>query len=108
MEGARFCLSLLDCCCKAAAEAADLPALAFLNVVCILIASNLSGLGIKPTSQPSRTSRPIHHSLLNFCKKKNNNNNRDLEPGLRTGDSAAGSYVFDVQVVFDIETDDHF
>ncbi len=30
--------------------------------------SSLAGLGMNPTSQPSFTSRPIHQSLLNFCK----------------------------------------
>lgn len=29
--------------------------------------SSLTGLGMKPTSQPSFTSRPIHQSLLYFC-----------------------------------------
>lgn len=31
--------------------------------------SSLTGLGMKPTSQPSFTSRPIHQSLLYFCKE---------------------------------------
>lgn len=31
--------------------------------------SSLTGLGMKPTSQPSFTSRPIHQSLLYFCKQ---------------------------------------
>ncbi|MEQ2218355.1 hypothetical protein XENOCAPTIV_002019, partial [Xenoophorus captivus] len=29
--------------------------------------SSLTGLGMKPTSQPSFTRRPIHQSLLYFC-----------------------------------------
>lgn len=32
--------------------------------------SSLTGLGMKPTSQPSFTSRPIHQSLLYFCKQR--------------------------------------
>lgn len=32
--------------------------------------SSLTGLGMKPTSQPSFTSRPIHQSLLYFCKRQ--------------------------------------
>ena len=32
--------------------------------------SSLTGLGMKPTSQPSFTSRPIHQSLLYFCKQQ--------------------------------------
>ncbi len=36
------------------------------RVDCILISSSLSGLGMKPTSHPSLTRRPIHQSLLNF------------------------------------------
>lgn len=31
--------------------------------------SSLTGLGMKPTSQPSFTSRPIHQSLLYFCRQ---------------------------------------
>lgn len=30
--------------------------------------SSFTGLGMKPTSQPSFTSRPIHQSLLYFCR----------------------------------------
>lgn len=33
---------------------------------CIRICSNLTGLGIKPTSQPSLTNRPIHQLLSYF------------------------------------------
>lgn len=39
---------------------------------CILMWSNLTGLGINPTSQPSLTNRPIHQLLSYFslmCKK---------------------------------------
>lgn len=32
--------------------------------------SSLTGLGMKPTSQPSFTSRPIHQSLLYFCEQE--------------------------------------
>ena len=39
-------------------------------VCCKRMLSSLAGLGINPTSQPSLTSRPIHQSLLNFCKHK--------------------------------------
>lgn len=37
--------------------------------------SSLRGLGMKPISQPSFTSRPIHQSLLNFCGKKEKKKN---------------------------------
>ncbi len=36
----------------------------------IRIVSRFTGLGIKPTSPPSFTGRPIHQSLLNFCKQQ--------------------------------------
>lgn len=32
--------------------------------------SSLTGLGMKPTSQPSFTSLPIHQSLLYFCEQE--------------------------------------
>lgn len=35
----------------------------------ILMASSLTGLGMKVMSAPSFTSRPIHQSLLYFCIK---------------------------------------
>lgn len=35
--------------------------------------SSLTGLGMKPTSQPSFTSRPIHQSLLYFCAGEGGN-----------------------------------
>jgi hypothetical protein len=53
-----------------APPAAPFPNLAFFTVVCILIASSLSGLGMKPTSHPSLTNLPIHHSLLYFLNLK--------------------------------------
>lgn len=37
----------------------------------ILMASSLTGLGIKVMSAPSFTSRPIHQSLLYFCEQWN-------------------------------------
>ena len=48
--------------------------LAWLSDCCILILSSLEGDGIKPTSQPSFTSLPIHQSLLYFCSGHSNNN----------------------------------
>lgn len=38
--------------------------------------SSLTGLGMKPTSQPSFTSRPIHQSLLYFCEQETNRETR--------------------------------
>ena len=55
------------------ANNANLPCLAYsfkvlpACVCCIRRLSNLAGLGMKPTSAPSFTSRPIHQSALNFC-----------------------------------------
>ena len=47
------------------------PLLPLPDCVCwSLRLSSLAGLGMNPTSQPSLTSRPIHQSLLNFCKTR--------------------------------------
>ena len=46
LELSRFCLILCSCSRR--------------------VFSSLTGLGMKPTSQPSFTSRPIHQSLLYF------------------------------------------
>lgn len=45
--------------------------------------SSLTGLGMKPTSQPSFTSRPIHQSLLYFCKQQRQVGGRDQEGNWR-------------------------
>ena len=37
---------------------------------CSRMFSSFRGLGMKPISQPSFTSRPIHQSLLNFCRRE--------------------------------------
>ena len=47
LELSRFCLILCSCSRR--------------------VFSSLTGLGMKPTSQPSFTRRPIHQSLLYFC-----------------------------------------
>ncbi len=50
LELRRFCLILCSCNWR--------------------VLSSFTGLGINPTSHPSFTKRPIHQSLLYFCKQK--------------------------------------
>ncbi len=54
LELRRFCLILCSCNWR--------------------VLSSFTGLGINPTSHPSFTKRPIHQSLLYFCKQKNTEN----------------------------------
>lgn len=52
LELKRFCLLLCSCNCR--------------------VLSSFTGLGMKPTSHPSFTKRPIHQLLLYFCNTHTN------------------------------------
>lgn len=66
--------------------------------VCCFMLSSFAGDGMKPNSAPSFTNRPIHQSLLNFCKA-----HLYTLATAAVVDDELGTHFFDMKKIFEVE-----